>query len=57
MFDKKRGLGLGIIALALTATLAGCSTSNPLDTGDNGTEGTITIGSQGFSESEILAQV
>lgn len=57
MFSPQRGLGLGIIALALTATLAGCATSNPLDTGDSGAEGTITIGSQGFSENEILAQI
>jgi osmoprotectant transport system substrate-binding protein len=57
MYSRKRGLGLGIIALGLTATLAACSSANPLDTGDSESAGTITIGSQGFSENEILAQV
>ena len=59
MFAKKKGLGLAVTALAVTATLAGCSSSNPLDTGDGDEGGTtaITIGSQGFAENEILAQV
>jgi osmoprotectant transport system substrate-binding protein len=59
MFSPQRGIALGMIALGLTAALAGCSSANPLDTGDGDSAGstTITIGSQGFSENEILAQV
>lgn len=58
MFAKKKSLGLAAVALAVTATLAGCSTSNPLDTGDGDSSSTaITIGSQGFAENEILAQI
>ncbi len=61
MFAHKKGLGLAVAALAVTATLAGCSSSNPLDTGDgdtgNGATTAITIGSQGFAENEILAQI
>jgi len=57
MFARRRGpIGLGIIALTATAVLAGCAQGNPLDTGD-GDADTITIGSQGFPESEILAQI
>lgn len=57
MFARTRApLGLAAIAVAGATLLAGCSTGNPLDTGDDDA-GTITIGSQGFSESEILAQV
>jgi len=59
MFAQKKGLGLAVVALAVTATLAGCSSSNPLDTGDgdNGSTTAITVGSQGFPENEILAQI
>lgn len=57
MFARKRGLGLGIVALGLTAVLAGCSQGNPLSTGDNTDAKALTIGSQGFAESEILAQI
>ena len=60
-FSRKRSIGSAIIALGLTAALAGCATGdpveNPLDSGDDAAAGSITIGSQGFSESEILAQV
>ena len=57
MFARKRSLGLGIVALGLTAVLAGCSQGNPLSTGDETDAKALTIGSQGFAESEILAQV
>ena len=45
--------------MALAVVLASCSSNgNPLDTGDAVANGsTVTIGSQGSSESEILAQV
>lgn len=50
---------LAVAALGVTALLAGCSAiGNPLDTGDASANGaTLTIGSQGFPESEILAQL
>ena len=58
MFAQKKSLGLAVVALAVTATLAGCSSSNPLDTGDGDSSSTaITVGSQGFAENEILAQI
>ena len=58
MFAQKKSLGLAVVALAVTATLAGCSSSNPLDTGDGDASATaITVGSQGFAENEILAQI
>lgn len=50
----------GVAAIGLAAALAACSNSNPLDNGgDNGDGGSksITIGSQGFAESDILAQL
>ena len=47
----------GILALGITATLAGCSNESPLDLGDSSTDSAITIGSQGTPESEILAQL
>ncbi|CAN5128125.1 ABC transporter substrate-binding protein [soil metagenome] len=61
MFAQKRGrITAGVIALGLTAALAACSSGNPLDSGSSGTPGDvkkIIIGSQGFAESDILAQV
>ena len=58
MFTRtQRGLGVAITTLGITAALAGCTTSNPLDTGEPKGATEITIGSQGFAESEILAQV
>ena len=59
MFARRKSLGLGVIALGLAATLAGCtSAGNPLDTGDSDSAANeVTIGSQGFAESEILAQI
>jgi osmoprotectant transport system substrate-binding protein len=46
-------------AVGLITVLAGCSANgSPLDTGDDlGNGSTVTIGSQGFPESEILAQI
>jgi osmoprotectant transport system substrate-binding protein len=58
MFSSKRKpLALAATAISITALLAGCASSNPLDTGTGGKDETITIGSQGFPESEILAQI
>jgi osmoprotectant transport system substrate-binding protein len=51
--------GVGVAALGLTIALAACSAGDPLaeETGDAGAGGSITIGSQAFGESEILAQI
>ena len=61
MFAHKRGrLVLGVVAIAVGATLAGCSSGDPLSGGSSesgASKKAITIGSQGFSESEILAQI
>lgn len=55
---KRKRIIAGLAALGLTASLAACSGGNPLG-GDDGDEslGSITIGSQGFAESDILAQL
>jgi osmoprotectant transport system substrate-binding protein len=45
-----------VVAVAAT-TLVGCTDGNPLDTGADDAAAVITIGSQGFSENEILAQI
>ena len=47
----------GLLAIGLTASLAACG-GNPLS-GDDGDAslGSITVGSQGFAESDILAQL
>ena len=47
------------LALSVTAALAGCSSGDPLgaDSAAPADPTTITIGSQGFAESEILAQI
>ncbi|MGO3234657.1 MAG: ABC transporter substrate-binding protein [Microbacterium sp.] len=49
------------IALAASLVLAGCATSNPLDTpSDEGSEGsgdTIVIGSQAYYSNEIIAEI
>lgn len=61
MFAHKRGrIAAGVIALGLTTALAACSSGNPLDSGSSGTPSdtkTIIVGSQGFAESDILAQI
>lgn len=47
----------GIAALGLTASLAACASGDPLG-GDGKVElGSITVGSQGFAESDLLAQL
>ena len=61
MFALKRGrVAAGVVALALVGSLAACSSGNPLDSGNSSTPAdvkTIIVGSQGFSESDILAQI
>lgn len=55
---RSRRIIAGIAALGLTASLAACASGNPL--GGNGTNadlGSLTIGSQGFAESDVLAQL
>lgn len=50
----------GALALGVTVALAACTPSDPLagdDSGDDMMMGSVTIGSQGFAESEILAQI
>lgn len=52
----KRRIIAGIAAVGLTASLAACASGNPL--GGGGADlGSLTIGSQGFAESDILAQL
>lgn len=46
----------GVAALGLTASLAACG-SDPFGSDEKVSLGTITIGSQGFAESDILAQL
>jgi len=47
----------GFVAIGLTASLAACASGDPLG-GDGEVDlGTITVGSQGFAESDILAQL
>ncbi len=52
-----RRIVAGIAAIGLTASLAACGASSPF--GDNGKVvlGSITVGSQGFAESDVLAQL
>lgn len=59
MFAHTGGrIAAGAVALGLTVALAACSQSDPLaGDGSTGSATTITIGSQGFAESEILAQI
>lgn len=47
----------GIAALGLTASLAACASGDPLGGGAKTELGSITVGSQGFAESDILAQL
>lgn len=53
-----RAIG-GVLAIALATACVGCSvTVSPLDTGESRGQGsTITVGSQGSAENEILAQL
>lgn len=62
MFAHKRGrITAGVMALGLTVALAACSSGNPLDSGSSASPSagskTIIVGSQGFPESDILAQL
>lgn len=61
MFAHKRGrIAAGVIALGVATALAACSSGNPLDSGTSAAPGDvkkIIVGSQGFAESDILAQV
>lgn len=54
---RRKRIAAGLLAIGLTASLAACG-GNPLggDSGDTSL-GTITVGSQGFAESDILAQL
>lgn len=54
---KRKRIVAGLLAIGLTVSLAACG-GNPLG-GDGGDKslGTITVGSQGFAESDILAQL
>lgn len=47
----------GIAALGLTASLAACASGDPLGGGTKVDLGSLTVGSQGFAESDILAQL
>ncbi len=54
---RVKRIAAGLVAIGLTASLAACASGDPLG-GDGGGElGTITVGSQGFAESDILAQL
>lgn len=52
-----RRIVAGIAALGLTASLAACASGDPLGGDGNVNLGSLTIGSQGFAESDILAQL
>jgi osmoprotectant transport system substrate-binding protein len=58
MFTRKTRILAGVAALGITAALAACSTGDPLDGGGgDGDVTSISVGSQGFPESDILAQI
>jgi osmoprotectant transport system substrate-binding protein len=63
MFTKRRhGVALGLLAAGAALTLAACSNSDPLTGsggGDDSGSGdkTIAVGSAGFAESEIIAEI
>jgi osmoprotectant transport system substrate-binding protein len=59
MFTRKTRILAGVAALSLTTALAACASGNPLDTGGTGGGDvtSISVGSQGFPESDILAQI
>lgn len=52
-----RRIVAGIAAVGLTASLAACSSGDPLGGDGSVNLGTLTVGSQGFAESDILAQL
>lgn len=54
---SRRRILTGIVAIGLATSLAACASGNPLG-GDGKVDlGTVTVGSQGFAESDILAQL
>ena len=54
---RTKRITAGLVAIGLTASLAACASGDPLG-GSGGVElGTVTVGSQGFAESDILAQL
>ena len=58
--NSKRRAFAAVAALAVAGTLAACSSGDPLSSGDSGKPDDvtkITVGSQGFPESDILAQI
>ncbi|PSL38528.1 osmoprotectant transport system substrate-binding protein [Labedella gwakjiensis] len=65
MFTKRRhGVALGLLAAGAVLTLAACSNGDPItgsgggsDDGGSGDSQTIAIGSAGFAESEIIAEI
>ncbi|RUR01575.1 ABC transporter substrate-binding protein [Labedella endophytica] len=66
MFTKRRnGVALGLLAAGAALTLAACSSSDPLtgegggsdSDGGSGDSQSIAIGSAGFAESEIIAEI
>lgn len=46
-----------LVAAGLTASLAACASGDPSGGGGGSSLGTLTVGSQGFAESDILAQL
>lgn len=52
-----RRIVAGIAAVGLTASLAACAGGDPLGGDGKVVLGSITVGSQGFAESDILAQL
>jgi osmoprotectant transport system substrate-binding protein len=60
MFTAKRGrlAVIGAVAIGAVVALAGCSSSDPLQSGstDKASAGTIVIGSQAYYSNEIIAE-
>ena len=57
---RTRGLALAAVAAVSALALAGCSSSNPLDSSSTSSSkagGAIVVGSANFPESEIIAQI
>ncbi|MSS45081.1 ABC transporter substrate-binding protein [Cutibacterium sp. WCA-380-WT-3A] len=46
-----------LLTAALLTGLSACSSSDPLDSGNSGSDGGVTVGSANFTESEIIAEV
>ncbi|MBG6238774.1 osmoprotectant transport system substrate-binding protein [Mycetocola sp. CAN_C7] len=60
MFTSRRGrFAAGIIAAGAVLSLAACGSGDPLEPADeaSGSSETITVGSAGFAESEIIAEI